>query len=110
MQSGQSNPADGVDLRQLGEAEGGENGQTVQVESATNLLEIGGGEGSQSGHIVGNEICLNHRHTCQVDIVGGAAVNGDAALDGRTAGQGHGVAGVLEGHGASGLSALSCSP
>lgn len=108
LESRQSDPVDGVNLGQSWEAEGRQNCQTIEVETLANLLQVGSTQLHNAGNVVGDEGAIDARNAGQVNVVGRAGGDGDAARVGRAAGQAGRVGSALDGGGGALLSALCC--
>ena len=67
-----------VDIDELGEAQGGENNQTLEVELSSDLLQAVSREGGQVGCASGNEVAGDGLDAIKGDI-GCAGCDGDAA-------------------------------
>ena len=107
LESGESNPLDGVDLVKLGEVEGRQNLAIVQVEGASNLPQAVGGQGSELGDVVGDQVTGDDLDVVKHDVVGGAGGNGDAAGEGGACRDGRGITLVLDGCGCGAAGRLS---
>ena len=82
LESGESHPLDGVDLVELGEVEGGQDLAVLEVEGAVDSLQAVGGQGSELGDVVGDQVTGDDLNVVEHDVVGGAGGDGNAAREG----------------------------
>jgi len=82
LEGSESHPLDGVDLVELGEVEGGENLAVLEVEGAVNSPQAVGGQRSELGDVVGGQVASDDFDVVELDVVGGAGGDGDAAREG----------------------------
>lgn len=106
-ESGKRNPIDGIALGKKRHAQICERGHGSELESAFNLLEVRGGDASNSRR-VGDEVAVDGRNAVEGDGAGGCVGNFETSLDGRAASERRRVAGVLNGHSLAICPALGC--
>jgi hypothetical protein len=99
LESGESNPLDGVDLVELGEVEGRQDLAVLEVESALDSPQAVGGQGSELGDVVGDQVTGDDFDVVKHDVVGGAGGDGDASREGAACCESRGITLVLDGGG-----------
>ncbi len=107
LQVGQGVPLDGIDALELGEADGVETGQAIEVHLSVELLEVAGADLLHLGVVRGDQVALDLLDAVERDVVGGASRNGNVAGEGRAGSDGARVTGILDGGGTGGT-AGSC--
>lgn len=88
-----------ADVRELREAERGEDLAVVDGEVTANLLQAVGAHGCEVGGVLDDEVAGDCLYAGNVDGVAGARGNGQASGEGRARCQSRRIAGVLNGGG-----------
>lgn len=106
LESRESLPGNGANIGELGEAQGRQNGQAVEVELVSDGLERASRDLSDLSDIVGNQATLDLLDAVEGNAVGGASGNGNATSEGGARCEGRCITSVLNGRGGSAARAL----
>jgi hypothetical protein len=99
LEVGQGTPLDGVDVLELGEAEGVEIRQALEAHLSVQLLQVASAELLHLAVVGCDQVTNDLLDTADGDVVGRAGRDGDVTREGGAAGEPGGVAGVLDGGG-----------
>lgn len=99
LEVGERLPLDRVDGLELGEVQGVEGGKALEVHGSVKSLEVAGADLLYVRVVIGDQVAGDLLDAIDGDVLGGAGSNGDATREGRAAGQGSGIAGILDGGG-----------
>lgn len=108
LEVGKGVPDDRIDCGELGEAEGGQDGDFIEVELAGDGLERVGGQLGHLGNIAGNQVSGNLLDSVEGNVVRVAGGNGDASSEGGAGSQGRSISGAGDG-GSRGRARRSCA-
>ena len=99
LEVGERLPLDRVNGLELGEVQGVEGGEALEVHGSVESLEVAGANLLHVGVVMGDQVTGDLLDAIDGNVLGGAGSNGNVTREGRAASQGSGIAGILDGGG-----------